>query len=46
MGFADDFQLHDRPNVSYKTIWKFSSGSGKKIVTSILKAFKRELIMA
>ena len=38
MGFADDFQLHDRPNVSYK---QFGNSVAvpvvKKIVTSILK---------
>ena len=41
MGFADDFQLHDRPNVSYK---QFGNSVAvpvvKKIVTSILKSIQ------
>ena len=41
MGFADDFQLHDRPNVSYK---QFGNSVAvpvvKKIVTFILKSIQ------
>ena len=40
MGFADDFQLHDRPNVSYKQFGNSVAVPGRKIVTSILKSIQ------